>query len=260
MLFRSIRELLFNVIKHAEVKNAAVLARVENDRFLVTVKDAGMGCDPAVLQAKQNQENAFGLFDIEDRIRFLGGEVRIDSRPGEGFEVTLSVPLEGILPSAGIPAAREGDEKPELETLVQDLSVAQALDGAVIKVMITEDNDLMRAGLSKLLQDQEGMAVVCTAANGREAVQLASRLIPDVILMDVSMPVMDGIQATATIRKQQPAIRVIGLTIHKDPDIRQAMLDAGACACLSKSGSPDELIRTIRSVFSSRPGTLDISA
>jgi len=260
MLFRSIRELLFNVFKHAGVKNAAVLARVESDRFLVTVKEAGMGCDPAVLQAKQNQENALGLFDIEDRIRFLGGEVRIDSRPGEGFEVTLSVPLEGILPSAGIPAAREGDEKPELETLVQDLSVAQALDGAVIKVMITEDNDLMRAGLSKLLQDQKGMAVVCTAANGREAVQLASRLIPDVILMDVSMPVMGGIQATAAIRKQQPAIRVIGLTIHKDPDIRQAMLDAGACACLSKSGSPDELIRTIRSVFSSRPGTLDISA
>lgn len=260
MLFRSIRELLFNVSKHAGVKSASVVARVENDRFLVTVKDAGVGCDPALLRTKQNEEDVFGLFDIEDRIRFLGGEVRIDSRPGKGFEVTLSIPLEGILPSAGMPAIPEGDAPPEIETLVQDLSVAQALDGAVIKVMIAEDNDLMRAGLSKLLQDQEGMMVVCTAANGREAAQLASRLTPDVILMDVSMPVMDGIKATAAIRKQQPGIRVIGLTIHRDPDIRQAMLDAGACACLSKSGSPDELIRTIRLACLSKPGMLDISA
>ena len=64
--------------------------------------------------------------------------------------------------------------------------------------------------------------------------------------MDISMPVMNGIRATPRIRALLPDSRIIGLTIHKDPDTLQAMLDAGACACLSKTGSPDEMIRQIR--------------
>ncbi len=71
-----------------------------------------------------------------------------------------------------------------------------------------------------------------------KAVQLAIELNPDVILMDISMPIMNGIKATEEICAQRPNIRVIGLTIHEDPDIRQTMLDAGARTCLLKNRFP----------------------
>ena len=99
MVIRSIRELLFNVVKHAGTKHAVVDARADRDRIRITVMDTGRGCDLNMLKNKQNTGDVFGLFDIEDRIKFIGGHLQIESKPGRGFSVTLNVPTDVTLPA-----------------------------------------------------------------------------------------------------------------------------------------------------------------
>jgi len=246
MLIRSIRELLFNVVKHANATRADVNARVDRDRLLITIKDTGMGCDLEMLKNKQNTGNVFGLFDIEDRIKFLGGHVKIQSRPGKGFCVTLAVPKDLSFPSSRMRRMASEGIANELKSQEDPNAAVRREEKSLIHVFIADDHELIREGLSKLLQEQDGITVAGTAADGASAVELAGLLNPDVILMDISMPVLDGIKATRQIQRQRPEAKIIGLTIHKDPETLQAMLDAGACCCLSKTGSPQELIDRIR--------------
>ena len=246
MLIRSIRELLFNVVKHSGGASASIACSVDKEQLRITVKDDGKGCLPEDLKAKQTTEGVFGLFNIEDRIKVLGGRVRIRSAPGGGFCVTLCIPRNISLPPDRMQALPNQRLTIEAKPGAPAAAAARAVQEPATSVLIVDDHELMRAGLATLLQKQTGIAVVGMAADGREAVERALELKPDVILMDISMPVMDGIQAADRIRELLPATRIIGLTIHKDPETLQAMLDAGACVCLSKTGSPDELIKRIR--------------
>jgi DNA-binding NarL/FixJ family response regulator len=152
------------------------------------------------------------------------------------------------VPHASTRPEAAADAEPPAEAGPDEASVSTAATatGPPISVLLADDHELMREGLAKLLQGQKDINVIGEAADGREAVQLAAQLKPDVVLMDVSMPVMDGIEATSQISKMLPAARIIGLTMHKDPEIHKAMLNAGARACLLKSGSPEELVKNMR--------------
>ena len=247
MLIRSIRELLFNVVKHSGEKCAHVETRVDGNQIRITVKDAGRGCDPGELNGKRNNNAGFGLFSIEDRVNFLGGYMMVESEAASGFCVTLWVPKDVSHPSTRLEAVADAMQPADAKPEATGVPSAATATGPPISVLLADDHELMREGLVKLLQGQKDIDIVGVAADGREAVQLAAQLKPDVVLMDVSMPVMDGIEATAHITKMMPAARIIGLTMHRDPEIHKAMLNAGACLCLLKSGSPDELVKNMRS-------------
>jgi DNA-binding NarL/FixJ family response regulator len=116
----------------------------------------------------------------------------------------------------------------------------------MIRVLLVEDHAVVRAGLAQLLGGAEDVDVVAVAADGAEAVVLAGRHRPDVILMDLSMPVMDGIEATRRIREADPGARVVVLTSLTDRPRILGALDAGAMGYLLKDAEPDELFRGIR--------------
>ena len=114
-----------------------------------------------------------------------------------------------------------------------------------VRVLIVDDHDLFRAGLRTLLEEQEGVHVVGEASGGAQAVQLVSESAPDVVVMDLNMPGMTGVEATRQISTLAPLTRVVVLTISdQDSDVMDAIL-AGACGYLLKDASVDELIRGI---------------
>jgi DNA-binding NarL/FixJ family response regulator len=113
----------------------------------------------------------------------------------------------------------------------------------VIRVLLAEDHAVVRGGLLQLLGDLEEMEVVGAATGGAEAVELAAEHKPDVVLMDLEMPGMDGIEATRRIRAADPEINVVVLTAFSDRGRILDAIDAGAVGYLLKDAEPDELIR-----------------
>jgi NarL family two-component system response regulator LiaR len=132
-------------------------------------------------------------------------------------------------------------------------------ENADIRVMIVDDHQMVREGLKVLLSTCDDITVVGEAADGAEAVDLCPAVRPDVILMDVMMPVMDGPEATAEITAAFPEVRVIALTSFVDQDYVEKALDAGAISYILKDARPDALTQTIRDAVEGR-GTIDSSA
>lgn len=122
-----------------------------------------------------------------------------------------------------------------------------------IRVLLADDHRIMRQGLKSLLQGEKGIEVVGEAANGDEAVSAARELTPDVILMDLTMPVMSGIEATAAICSAQPGIKVLALSMVLDRGCVVEALKAGAKGYLLKDCAADELVDAIRTVSKDVP-------
>jgi DNA-binding NarL/FixJ family response regulator len=116
----------------------------------------------------------------------------------------------------------------------------------MIRVLLADDHQLVRSGLAALLAGSEDIEVVGTAANGAEAVEMAGRFTPDVVLMDLVMPVMDGVEATRRLVAALPSAQVVVLTSFSDQERILAALDAGAIGYLLKDVDPAELVRGVR--------------
>ena len=119
----------------------------------------------------------------------------------------------------------------------------------LIRILIVDDHFVVRQGLAALLVPRNGMEVVGEAATGREAVDRACLLQPDVILMDMMMPEMDGPEAIALIKQENPAARILVLTSFGESKQISAAIQAGALGYLLKDSSPDDLLHAIRSVY-----------
>ena len=115
-----------------------------------------------------------------------------------------------------------------------------------IRLLLVDDQDIVRAGLRSLLERHPEMEVVGEAGSGAEAVALAEQLRPDVVLMDVTMPGMNGAEATRQIKETAPDVNVLALTIHEDEAYFFEMLNAGASGYIPKRASPDDLLAAIR--------------
>jgi DNA-binding NarL/FixJ family response regulator len=119
-----------------------------------------------------------------------------------------------------------------------------------IKILLADDHKLIREGLRALISEEPGMAVIAEAEDGRIAVQLTAKLSPDVVIMDISMPGLNGIDATRQILSKSPAPKVIALSMHMERRMILEMLNAGASGYLLKDCAFGEVIRAIETVTS----------
>jgi PAS domain S-box-containing protein len=238
-LFLSARELLFNVVKHARVEHAEMSLLRSGDYIRLTVEDHGAGFDAT--QVDRMQERSFGLFSLRERIRFMGGQLKIRSEPGRGTRVEVDLP-------APEPSALMRGDADVLE--FGTFGLHRNRDGvdraAAIRVLLADDHRILREGIAGILGENPDIVVIAEAADGREAVEMAHRHHPDIVVMDVTMPKLNGIEATRLLADQLPEVAVIGLTMHNSPDIAQSMRDAGAVEVLVKDGPSDALVRAIR--------------
>lgn len=118
-----------------------------------------------------------------------------------------------------------------------------------IKVLLADDHFLVREGLRSSLSEYPHIQIVGEASNGREAVDKAHRLSPDIVLMDINMPEMNGLEATAALRKRGSGARVLALTVHNNKQYILQIIRSGAQGYVLKDTSPDELVRAIQAVL-----------
>src|SRR6266571_1640182 len=124
----------------------------------------------------------------------------------------------------------------------------ESASSTTIRVLLADDHDILRQGLKMLLSMQQGMQVVGEARTGREAVVMAQELVPDVVVMDITMPDMDGLEACQLIRNQQPATQVLMLTMHESEEYFLQALRMGAAGYLVKKAAPSDLRMAINAI------------
>jgi DNA-binding NarL/FixJ family response regulator len=117
-----------------------------------------------------------------------------------------------------------------------------------IRILLADDHAVVREGLKTLIRAQRDMTVVGEADDGQSAVQLAAELKPDVVVIDVSMPNMNGAMAAQQLKKNQPDIKIIALTVHEDRSYLERLLGAGASGYVLKRAAPQDLIKALRAV------------
>lgn len=122
-----------------------------------------------------------------------------------------------------------------------------------IKILVADDHPVVRKGLQLCLAREPRLKIVGEAADGDEALRKTHELEPDVVLMDVNMPRMDGLAVTELLRKEAPAVKVLVLSMHTNQEFIFRIIQAGAHGYVSKEASPDELLRAIESVFIGEP-------
>ena len=121
-----------------------------------------------------------------------------------------------------------------------------------IRIILADDHAMMREGLRSILESELGYSVIAQAGNGRETVQLVKTHAPDLVIMDISMPGLNGIEATRQILQDAPGTRVIALSMHADKRFVGEMLSAGACGYLLKQSAMDELQQAIQTVMAGK--------
>ena len=250
LLFQSVRELLMNVVKHAKSEQATVRL-VQRDGILrVAVSDAGTGFDATAAHPTSTSplSSHFGLFSISERMKGMKGQFELQSTPGAGTTATLILPWP--IPSV---SAAQDPPQPPLQASLPPASPT-AVEGTMrlaqsrtpIRVLLVDDHAMVRQGLRSVLEQYDDVMVVGEAGNGAEALDHVESLHPTVVVMDMNMPVMNGIEATALIKVRHPSIPVIGLSVQAGGANEESMMQAGAVTLLTKEAAVEDLYRTIQ--------------
>jgi len=236
LLFQAVRELLTNVVKHAGVPKAIVsVDKQDRDTWLITVQDRGVGFDINTVHYTPSGEH-FGLFSIQERMEAMSGWCRIDSVPGRGTKVELGLP------------ATPPDAKPTPHfstTVTRASKAASPTQRSRWRVLLVDDHAMVRQGLRSILATYPDLEVIAEAADGLEAVEYAVRDQPDVVVMDINLPKLSGVEATRRIKQNAPNTLVIGLSVQYSSQTLKAVLEAGGASLMSKEQATEDLYRTI---------------
>ena len=248
LVFQSVRELLLNIVKHADTNRAIVAVATTPTELHITVTDGGQGFDHTAVAAPEPGSSGFGLFSIDERMRAMGGRFEINSTPGHGTRASMILPYW----PAAAPELRE-PLKEELSDLKaaghpdrrSGLTMQPPPEQSMVRVLLVDDHVMVRRGIKSLTDGHDNLRVIGEASDGEQAVELTAQLRPDVVLMDVNLPVMDGVTATSRIHQDYPDIVIVGLSVHDDRQIVDAMTKAGAAAFVSKGSVTEELYEAI---------------
>ncbi|WNM59938.1 response regulator [Candidatus Nitrospira allomarina] len=240
LIFQSVRELLMNVVKHAQTDRAQIFLRLQDHMLYLEVVDQGRGCDQATTLTPNvpplNLEK-FGLFSIRERMEALGGRFDFHSSLDQGTRARLLLPLEPVQDNH---CSSEGTST--VMAAVSDLT--KSID--LVRVLLVEDHAVVREGLRGVLETYPDIEVVAEAEDGEAAVAQAIAYEPDVVIMDINMPKLDGIEATRQIKARFPKTIVIGLSVHQANQVEPALLEAGGSAYVTKESAAACLYKAIQ--------------
>ena len=235
-VIRVAQEALTNVRKHAPGAEVRLeLAVTDQIRLLIEDHPAAGNSANAADVTLAGTGGGYGLRGMRERAEILGGS--LSAGPvRNGWQVELTLPASALA---------DGDV-PDRASVADAITARRARMTDAIRVLIADDQGLVRDGLATLLGAEPGIEVVATARDGEEAVALVERHRPDVVLMDLRMPQLDGVEATRRIRAAHPDVEVVVLTTYADDASILDALQAGARGYLTKDAGVAEITRAVQ--------------
>jgi len=238
-LFRVVQESLTNVHRYSGSATAEIRVRIISGEVRLEVIDTGKGVKAHAVQAVADGSAPLGVGipGMRERLHQLNGRLDVDFGR-EGTRVSATLPIRKTAAAAQASqqdAGSEAEPHPDSD--------------ARRKILIADDHEMMRRGLRGLIESQQEWAVCGEAVEGDEAVRKSVELNPDLVIMDINMPGLSGIDAALRIKKDNAATRILFFTVHDSDQVLQEMVDVGAQGYVAKSRAGQDLIEAVRSVL-----------
>ena len=241
-LFRVVQESLTNVHRYSGSRTAYVRVSASQNDFKLEVGDFGKGM-PAQRTGTSNGALAplgVGIQGMRQRLRQFGGRLDITSEKGQGTLVTACLPASELYLQTEI-------EKLGAETEAPDRNGVKP--GTTPRILIADDHELMRRGVRSMLENEPNLQVCGEAVDGMDAVDKALTLTPELLILDINMPGLNGLAAVRQILRMRPQIKILLFTVHESDQTMQEGILAGAHGYVWKGNAGLDLVRAIRAVL-----------
>ena len=235
VLYRVAQEALNNTSQHAEASRAEVGIHQLEEAVSMKIHDDGKGFPVDSDAFLGEQSERLGLLGMRERVEMVGGTFRVQSAPGQGTTVCVEIPSL--------------DTKTQKPRLNQPARTSPTIQMSAITILLAEDHTIVREGLRALLASENDIEIIGEGGDGRTIVKLATKLRPDVVVMDIAMPQMNGIEATRQILRELPETKIIILSAHSDDAYVEQVMALGAKGYLIKQSAAHALAESIRRVF-----------
>lgn len=246
-LFRVVQESLANVHRHSGSKTARIQVRSNKREIVLEVKDRGAGMQPGALKSLSRNGGGFGvgIQGMRERMRLLSGSLDVSSAPGRGTIVRATLPILHAQAEKPLDWPRPA----AAQAVVAEQRFVPASTGGRKRVLIADDHEVLRQGLKSMLQSTGEWEVCGEAANGQEAVDKTAALRPDLVILDINMPVLNGLAAVRRILLTGLPVRVLMFTVHDSEQTVREIREAGAHGYLSKGNAGQDLVKAIRKLL-----------
>ena len=243
-LFRVVQESLTNIHRYANSPTAIIRVNVDAEEMTLEIIDHGKGMEVNAVapESFSAERPGVGIQGMRERMRQLSGRLEIVSVPNRGTRVIASLPVEGGAHHEEVPAT--ADSAADQNSAASPHSESPAAPSA--RVLIADDHEIMRQGVRTLLAREVNWEICGEAVNGRDAVEKTVELSPDLVILDLNMPVLDGLAALREIVAKRPQAKILVLTVHDSESIIHEIFAAGAHGCLLKSQTAQDLVRAAK--------------
>jgi CheY-like chemotaxis protein len=245
-LFRVVQESLVNVHRYSGSATAFVRAQYDAAEVRLQIGDAGIGIDKELnTSSLVSTALGVGIQGMKERLRQLSGRLEITSAPGRGTLVTAILPVRSH--QAAISREFVESEPENLQAVAMETAVHA--NGWRKRILIADDHDVLRRGIRTMIESDPGLEVCGEAVDGKDALEKTLSQSPDLVILDINMTVMNGLDVLRQIVRHRPKIKVLAFSVHDSKQIVEEILAAGAHGYLSKATAGQHLVHEVRALL-----------